>query len=120
MPTPVKINKLRQLLDGYDDKEYIINGFTYGFHLNFEGVDSSLTSENSLSANTNPLVVSNKLQHELNKGRIEGPFTDPPFPYFKSSPLALREKRDTGKYRLLHNLSFPYDDRSLNFNIPKQ
>ena len=119
MPTPVKINKLRQLLDGYDDKEYIINGFTYGFHLNFEGVDSSLTSENSLSANTNPLVVSNKSQHELNKGRIEGPFTDPPFPYFKSSPLALREKRDTGKYRLLHNLSFPYDDRSLNFNIPK-
>ena len=60
------------------------------------------------------------LSHELQLGRIDGPFKDPPFPNFKSSPLAVREKHQSGKFRLLHNLSYPYDERSLNFNIPKE
>ena len=35
-------------------------------------------------------------------------------------PFSLREKSTPGKYRLLHNLSYPYDDRAVNLNIPKE
>ena len=59
-----------------------------------------------------------KINQEIALGRIAGPFPAPPFPNLKCSPLALREKSTKGKYRLLHNLSFPYNDLSVNRNIP--
>jgi hypothetical protein len=65
----------------------------------------------------NPDAVDAKINKELEKGRIAGPFVKPPFPFFKSSPLAIREKSTPGQFRLLHNLSYPYDERSVNFNI---
>ena len=57
---------------------------------------------------------------EVNAGRIAGPFKDPPFNNFKISPLSLREKSTPGKYRLLHNLSYPYDQNSVNLGIPQK
>ena len=42
------------------------------------------------------------------------------FPTSKFSPLSLIPKRTPGKYRLIHNLSFPYDEHSVNFNIPSE
>ena len=62
-----------------------------------------------------PLI---KLQKEIQLGRIAGPFDKPPFPIFHISPLALREKKTPGEYRLLHNLSHPYDTTSINGQIP--
>ncbi len=38
---------------------------------------------------------------------------------FKSSPLSLGEKSTSGQFWLLRNLSYPYDDKSVYFNIPK-
>ncbi len=35
------------------------------------------------------------------------------------SPLNIQEKSTPGQYRLLHNLSFPYDDSSVNSCIPE-
>ena len=61
-----------------------------------------------------------KLEKEIKLGRIAGPFVEPPFANFKSSPLNIREKSEKGKYRLLHNLSYPYDNRSVNYNIPTE
>ena len=57
-------------------------------------------------------------QGELDLGRIAGPFSYPPFEHFICSFLALREKSTTSKYKLLHNLSYPYENSSANFNIP--
>ena len=56
---------------------------------------------------------------ELGLGRIAGPFESPPFSHFKQTPLAMREKSTKGKFRLLHNLSYPYNFESVNFNIPE-
>ena len=72
------------------------------------------------SATNLPEQVDKKLQKELEKGRIAGPFDEAPFEHFKVSPLSIREKQTKGQYRLLHNLSFPYDKRSVNGNIPKE
>ena len=97
-----------------------MEGITNGFILHFEGPQTPLTSTNSPSLLSNIQVAREKIQHELSLGRIAGPFKFPPFPNFKTSPLALREKSTPGKFRLLHNLSYPYDSNSVNYNIPKE
>ena len=51
---------------------------------------------------------------------MAGPFTTPPFSPFQVSPLGVREKKTKGKYRLIHDLSYPYDGTSVNANIPQQ
>lgn len=117
--TPVNARKLNKLLHGYKHQKYIIQGISEGFILHFQGPQAPLTSKNSHTIQAQINIVREKIQKELSLGRIAGPFDHPPFPNFKSSPLALREKSTPGKYRLLHNLSYPYDDQSVNFNIPR-
>ena len=73
---------------------------------------------NSASVSHNVEVALEKIHGELDLDRIAGPFPYPPFVNFKCSPLALREKSTPGKFRLLHNLSYPYDLSSVNLNIP--
>lgn len=107
-------------MNSYPSKKFIIDGFTSGFYLGFTGLNCPLSSHNSKSVSEKPIIMAEKINHELSLGRIEGPFYSAPFPNFKSSPLALREKKNSGKFRLLHNLSFPYDERSVNFNIPEK
>ena len=118
LPTPVRVEALTQLLHNYPGKSYIVDGFTNGFDLGFQGTPCPLMSNNNRSVNTRPEVALAKVTSEVNLGRIAGPFFSPPFPNFKVSPLSLREKSTPGKFRLLHNLSYPYDSRSVNFNIP--
>ena len=119
LPSPIIIDKLGEYLEGYDDKNYIINSFKTGFSINFQGEESPLSSNNSVSVSSNTEVVHQKVQSELKLGRFAGPFNKPPYENFKCSPLALREKKESGKYRILHNLSFPYDERFVNTNIPR-
>lgn len=49
---------------------------------------------------------------------MEGPFSSPPFPNFRLSPLGLVPKKESGCYRLIHHLSFPAK-QSLNDDIDK-
>ena len=119
LPTPVNYTRLSTVIHGHPDHDYLVAGFRDGFLIDFQGPQQSLLSNNSVSAKNNPSAVSQKITIEANLGRIAGPFSDPPFPVFKSSPLALREKAEPGKYRLLHNLSFPYDESAVNTNIPR-
>ena len=58
-----------------------------------------------------------KVNEERALGRLAGPFERPPFEVFKCSPLSLRPKSTPGKWRLLHDLSAPYDDNSVNGGI---
>ena len=65
-----------------------------------------------------PDIAHKKLLKEIDMGRIAGPFPKPPFDPFHISPLNLREKKQKGQFRLIHNLSYPYDSSSINSNIP--
>ncbi|KAJ1154308.1 hypothetical protein NDU88_007061 [Pleurodeles waltl] len=53
-----------------------------------------------------PGVVQEKLEKERQLGRVAGPFTQPPLPNFIVSPLGIVPKKEQGKYRLIHHLSF--------------
>ena len=92
------------------------SGFTSGFPLHFDGPRCSQEAPNLLSAIQNPTVVSAKLSKELDAHRIAGPFSSPPFPVFRISPLGLVPKKVEGEFRLIHHLSYPRGS-SLNEGI---
>ncbi len=74
-----------------------------------------------MSTLLNPEAVSDKLRKEISKVRVVGPIRGKPFrDKFKCSPLAIQVKTIPDQYRLLHNLSYPYDKNSINYNIPKK
>ena len=82
LPTPVKVERLVFLLDGYTPStvQYLLSGFTRGFPVHFQGDRQSFFATNLLSAVENPLVVDAKLQKELDAHRLAGPFQSPPPP----------------------------------------
>ncbi|KAK2172939.1 hypothetical protein NP493_919g01022 [Ridgeia piscesae] len=121
LPTPIKRDVLASYLLHYDEHEstILITGFYLGFSLHYDGPAYSRTSGNHRSALQAAFIVDRKLLHEVSLGRITGPFTHPPFNDFQSSPLGLVPKHDPGKFRLIHDLSFPRGD-SINFYTSKQ
>ncbi len=120
-PTPVKFDILDPYLDGFDEdvRTLLMTGFKEGFKVFFEGEEVELECNNSKSAQEKPEEVNGKIRKEIRKGRMAGPFHTKPLLDFKCLPLSIREKHAKGSYMLLHNLSFPYDSRSVNHNIPK-
>ena len=71
------------------------------------GDERSLESSNLKSALSQPQVVSAKLEKERAAGRIAGPFSSPPFAYFRCSPLGIVRKKDPSEFRLIQHLSYP-------------
>ena len=109
LPTPIKVNRLVFLLDGYTPStvEFLLSGFTKGFPVHFEGERTSQTATNLLSALENPKVVDAKLGKELAAHQLAGPFLSPPLSLFRISPLGIVPKKVPGEFRLIHHLSFP-------------
>lgn len=109
LPTPIKVNRLVFLLDGYTPStvEFFLSGFTKGFPVHFEGERTSQTATNLLSALENPEVVDAKLGKELAAHQLAGPFLSPPLSPFRISPLGIVPKKVPGEFRLIHHLSFP-------------
>ena len=93
--TPVKVDRLNFLLSGYETslRLYLVNGFTFGFRVGFDGERCALHSPNLKSALDQPLIVRTKLRKECEAGRICGPFICPPFPNFVCSPLGIVPKK---------------------------
>lgn len=106
-------------LQGYDPnlKDYLIQGFTWGFRLGCTNEPSATISPNHQSILKFAKIVDEKLDSEKRLGRIAGPFESPPYEHFVCSPLAIIPKSIPGKFRLIHNLSFPHDN-SVNLGIP--
>ena len=107
-------------LDGYPfrSRQYLIDGFRFGFSIDYVRLRSNFSSTNLLSGITNPKAVDEKLEKEIQLGRIVGPFDNQPFPVFHTSPVGIIPKKVPGEFRLIHHLSFP-EGRSSNSRIPK-
>lgn len=121
MPTPVRWKVLKALLSGYDEEEtdYLINGFRYGFRINFHGERNNTLSPNLKSAKEHSNIIRRKLLKEAAGGRIAGPFLTPPFQNFKVSPIGVVPKKDQGEFRMIHHLSYPkHSGLSVNEQIP--
>lgn len=109
LPTPINVDKLANYLTGYDSDraQFLLNGFLYGLYFEFEGKRGYQFSPNLKSALENKEVVNVKIFKELQAGRIQGPFSDPPIPSIKISPLGIVPKKSPGQFRMIHHLSFP-------------
>ena len=118
LTTAIKTDKLQTYLEGYPprSRQYLIEGFRFGFSIDYVGHRSNFVSKNLLSASTNPKAVDEKLAKEIQLGRIVGPFDGHPFPVFHVSPLGLIPKKVPGEFRLIHHLSFP-ERKSINSHI---
>lgn len=69
-------------------------------------------SKNLLSALQNPVIVSKKLQKEIDAHRIAGPFVSHPFDNLQISPIGIVPKKNP-----VNHLSFP-EKKSINDHIP--
>ena len=76
-------------------------------------------SKNHKSAIENPAKVYEKLAKESLLNRIAGPFKTPPLKNLVCSPLGLVPKNVPGKFRLIHDLSYPKGN-SVNSLIPQE
>ncbi|KAJ1156513.1 hypothetical protein NDU88_009232 [Pleurodeles waltl] len=109
-PSPIVFNTLARILKGYPitaERQLLFRGFSEGFRIPYSGPLVTRGANNLRSAMEAPGVVQEKLEKEHQLGRVDGPFTQPPLPNFILSPLGIVPKKEQGKYRLIHHLSFP-------------
>ena len=123
--SPIDPSKLAKHLHiiGYDPRKtaYLVKGFTEGFRLEHKAIiKTSEDPKNDPSIHQHLDIAQDKINLEVQSGRMKGPFDTPPFPNFHVSPIKLTEKSEKGTYRLLHNLSWPYDTTSINAQIPEE
>lgn len=108
--TPVQVMRLRDMLKDYMLQSYIINGFTFGFRV---GAAQSSVLQLKTGGRRHTAVVhlaehlTSKLNIELQTGRVLGPFDKVPIANLVVSPVYVVEKSISGKYRLIHHLSYP-------------
>ena len=83
LSTPIKVDKLQLYLEGYParSKQYLLDGFSFGFSIDYVGPRQNFSSKNLISAITYPTAVDAKLDKEIDLGRIVGPFDTRPFSY---------------------------------------
>jgi len=66
-----------------------------------------------------PDIIEKYVNEEVSAGRILGPFSFPPLSNFRCSPIGVVEKKNSGKFRTIMNLSFP-EGQSVNDGIDKE
>ena len=118
--TPIKVDKLSYWLQGYNlkEKDYLLNGFTYGFKIPYQGDRIYRFHKNLTSADFHNDVLMNKIGKELDAGRVGGPFHVSPFTNLQISPLGIVPKKTAGDFRVIHHLSYP-EGTSINDGIPQ-
>lgn len=78
--SPINIEKVSHYLNNYtnrDEANFLLHGLTLGFKLQYSGPRRPLFSKNLLSASENWEALQEKLDKEVQEGRMIGPFKDP-------------------------------------------
>lgn len=108
--TPIHLEHLKEDLIKYPNRqaaEELANGFEFGFPLHYTGPRLPQEAKNLKTVFEHPEIVREKLNTELQHGRICGPFNNRPISTLRVSPIGLVEKKTPGDYRLIHHLSYP-------------
>ena len=73
--------------------------------------------KNHISVRQNPEIAQELIDIELQEGRISGPHDKKPFDDFHISPIKTVPKKAPKKFRKILNLTYPYDETSINAGI---
>ena len=124
LPTPVVVDALKELFANssvsLDVQRYLVDGFLCGFSLGH--VDQGHATgipRNLESARVHPEVVARKLDQEVKAKRVAGPFQSSPFSNLVVSPVGVVPKKEPGKFRMIHHLSYPKGE-SVNDQISQE
>ena len=121
--SPLNKDQWKWELRPHPDREFVqslLHSIEYGVNIGYQGERHSLISTNWPSANKYSSAVTKSIEKDLFHGRKAGPFKEPPFQNFVGSPMgAFPKKRSMGKYRVIHDLSWP-PGRSINDYILKE
>ena len=111
---------LEAWLRDYEDFE-VVEWIKFGFSVSRDdsAPDPTPTNINHKGANEFPEAIDEYLSNEIKLGSTMGPFDIPPFvTRIGISPLSSREKKNSGKRRIILDLSFP-EGASVNSAIDK-
>ena len=97
-----------------------MDGFTYGFRLGYNGPRiGGGGSKNLKSVLQFPEKTKEKIDSEIELGRIAGPFANKPIENLKVSPIGIIPKTE-GRWRLITHLSYPEGNSVNDFIDPNQ
>ena len=118
---PRNINQMEIDLEDYWDRDFI-KYVRFGWPLNATNTKcNSEVPHNQRGARVNKDAVRQYLREELKEGAIIGPFKENPFgPEARFCPLDTRPKKDSDELRIILNLSYPWEEGSVNENISKE
>ncbi len=120
--TPLQHRKWEKAPSTHPDHafaNYICQGLQHGFRIGFRhGAPLQSATKNMESARLHPQVMTDYLQKECSLGRMLGPFFEAePLPRLHFNRFGVIPKgTNTGKFRLITDLSFP-TARSVNDGI---
>ncbi len=104
---------------GVFSEPIVVDFVRYGFPVGYEYIHMPRASNrNHASADAYIHEVDEYIEKEVSHGAMLGPFEGPPFAWCMQSPLMSRPKGETGRRRVIMDLSFPVG-YSVNDGIPQ-
>ena len=97
---------------------FLINGFTTGFSLEYEGpINRQDRLKNLPFSVRNHSILWEKIMKEVKLGRFAGPYKNIPFENYVQSPIGLVPKGQDGKdTQLIFHLSYDFGPNKLSVN----
>ena len=118
---PLNLSFFESGLATHPNKEFVAEvlcNIENGSDIGYKGPDVGRLSHNWPSAYQFATDVTSNVSENLSKGRVVGPWTDPPCNDFVASPLGAFARKGTGKVRVICDLSYP-PGSSINDHIDK-
>ena len=121
--TPLCASAWQSMLRSHPDNrlvQFLLEGICNGFRIGFTKPPSTLRAarSNLEGAREHPDIVDDYLSTEVSLGRVAGPFPPQAIPQVHISRFGVIPKGQTGKWRLIVDLSHP-KGHSVNDGIPK-
>ena len=112
------------------ETEFIVQGFTQGFDLHYEGPEERQSRSKNIPLTVgNKVDLWNKIMKEVRLGHVAGPFDEIPYKNFIQSPIGLVPKAGEGQTHLIFHLSYNFannkkeggepHEQSVNHHTPK-
>ena len=121
--TPLHVDQFALELKNHPNQpqvSFVLGGLSKGFRVGYNfPLKLKSAPRNKPSAYAHPDIVDAYLANEVSLGRVAGPFDRPPLPGLHISSFGVIPKKgQPGKWRLIVDLSSPYQGRALMMGSP--